>query len=144
MIVNHVDHHLHPAFVDLITEVPEISHRPVCRVDRPVVPVGVGAAEASLFPFDSDRVDGHEPDDVGAQGFDPVKVRNDGIKGPFRGVDPDIDGINDLILQTRIGVVCHGTASCYSLSKKQGTVLFAVWALITIPCSVYCTAIIIL
>ena len=111
MVVDHVDHALHAPRVDGVHQGLEVLHGAVGGVHGPVVPVGVGAAEAALLPSLPDGVDGQEPDDVRAEGLDPVQIRDHGAEGALRRVVPDVDGVDDLILKTGIGVLCHNAAS---------------------------------
>ena len=108
VVVHHVDHALHAAFVDFVHQQAEVRLAAVLRVHGAVVAVGIGAAEASLPALLADGVDGHEPDDVGAEGFDAVEVGDDGAEAPLLGVCADIDGIDHLRLQVDIGFRCHG------------------------------------
>ena len=89
----------------------EVLHGAVGGGHGPVGPVGVGAAEAALLAGLADGVDGQEPDDVRAEGLDPVQIRDHGAEGALRRVVPDVDGVDDLILKTGIGVVGHSVTS---------------------------------
>ena len=77
VVVDHVDHDLHAAAVDLVAEEAELLHAAVDGIGRAVVAVGIGAAEASLFALFPDRMDRQKPDPVGAERADTVKVRDD-------------------------------------------------------------------
>ena len=109
MVVHDVDHDLHAARVDLGDKGAEILHRAVGGVDAAVVAVGVGTAEAAFLARRADRVDRHEPDDVRAEGADAVQVADDGAEGALLGVVADVDRVDDLLLQRKVGVCGHGS-----------------------------------
>ena len=83
VIVDHVDDTLHPGPVDGVHQGLEVINGPVVRIHSPIVFDGIGGPAGSLSRFFSDRVDGHEPDDVGAQGLDPIHVPCHRSEGPF-------------------------------------------------------------
>ena len=91
MVVNHIDHHLHPVLMDRFAQFPEFLHRAVFRIHGPVIPVGVRTSQAALFAFHADRMNGHEPDDVGPQSADTVQIGNNGIECTFRSVRTHIN-----------------------------------------------------
>ena len=59
----------------------EVLHRPEFRVDGAVVADGVGRAERALALDRTDRVNGHQPDDIRAQRLDIIKPFGDLIEG---------------------------------------------------------------
>ena len=111
VVIYHVDDALHAPLMDLFHQAAEVLHGAVGRVHIPVVPVGVGAAQAALLALDADGVDGHEPDNVRAQGLDPVQIRNHREECPLLRVAADINGIDHLILQSGVGIGRHGHPS---------------------------------
>ena len=117
VVIDHVDHALHAAPVDLLRQSFEVLHCPVGRVHAAVVAVCVRAAEASFLSLHADGVDRHEPDDIRPQRLDPVQIRNDGEEGPLFGMRPDIYGINHLLLQVDVGVSRHVKSSPAKISE---------------------------
>ncbi len=107
VIIHHVDHQLHAPFMHRVGKGDEVLHRAVGGVDRAVVPVCVGAAEAPLLALDADGMDRHEPDHVRPQRADTVKVGDQGAKRPLLGMGAEVDGVDHLVLQTKIGILCH-------------------------------------
>ena len=54
----------------------KILQRAVFGVDRAVITVGIGAAQAPLFIQLADGVNGHKPDNIHPQRGDPIQIRN--------------------------------------------------------------------
>ena len=75
VVVDHVDHDPHAQRMDAIDEVREVVPGAIRRVHRAIVRDRVGTALAPLASGGSDRVDGHEPHDVRAEGLDALEVR---------------------------------------------------------------------
>ena len=73
MVVHHVDDTLHSARVDLFYQRLEVLHRPEFQVDGAVIADGVGRAERALALDRTDRVNGHQPNDIRAQRLDLVE-----------------------------------------------------------------------
>ena len=107
VVVDHVDHAFHAVRVDLAHQRFKVLHRTVGRVDGAVITVGIGAAQRAFLALDADGVNGHQPDDIRPQRADAVEVGNDGAEGALRRVVADVNGIDHLILQSRIGVCSH-------------------------------------
>ena len=118
MVVHDVDDALHAAAVDLVHEVNKVLHGAVFRIDGAVVAVGIGTAEAALFIQHADGVDGHEPDDVRAEGADAVEVRLHRTEGSLRCVTADIELIDHAAAQRGIGVDCHNKALLCVISTR--------------------------
>ena len=95
VVIHDVDDAAHPARVYLVHEVPEILERAVLGVHGAIVADGVGAAERALAGLLAQRVDGHQPDDVHAQGLYAVKVGYEGAEGTLLSVVADENGIHD-------------------------------------------------
>ena len=89
----------------------KILQRAVFGVDRTVIAVGIGAAQAPLFIQLADGVNGHEPDNIHPQRGDPIQIRFDGTEGSLRGVTAHINFIDDAAPQGGIGIHCHGISS---------------------------------
>ena len=98
MVIYHVDQHFHTARVDLVDEGLEVLHSSVGGVYITVVAVCIGAAETALLALRADGMDGHEPDDVRAEGADAVQIGDHGAEGSLRRVRADVDGVDDLSL----------------------------------------------
>ena len=107
VIIDHVDHALHAALVNFIDQMDKVLHRAVFGVDRAIIPVGIGAAEAAFLVQTADGMDGHEPDDIHAQRTDAVEIRLNGAKRALGRVAADIQLIDDAAAQGRIGIDCH-------------------------------------
>ena len=74
VVVHHVDDALHAPVVDGVHQMAEVLHSAVLRVDAPVVPDGVGAAQRPLAPLLPDGVDGHEPHNVRSQRPQAIQI----------------------------------------------------------------------
>ena len=78
VIIHHINDALHAFFVDCRNQCSEILHSSVAGIDCPVVSVGIGTAETPLFVFLADGMNRHKPYNVGAEGFNPIQIRNNG------------------------------------------------------------------
>ena len=114
MIIHHIDDAFHSAFMDCVHQRLKIRHRSVFRIHIPVIPVGVGAAEAALLPLNPDGMDRHQPDDIRPQLPDPVQIRNHGAKASFLGMGPHINRINHLLLQVPVRIGRHDASPSVS------------------------------
>ena len=72
-------------------EVLEVGERAELGVDAEVVAHGVGTAEDALAVLGADRVDRHEPDDVGAERLDPRQLYLRRGERPLGGELPEVD-----------------------------------------------------
>ena len=107
VVVDHVDDTFHVQGVDVVHQMLEVLQGAVFRVDGPVVPDGVGTAQRPLAAFLPDGMDGQEPDDVRAQGFDALQIPAHPLEGAPGGVVADKDGIHDLVPVGFGGVFGH-------------------------------------
>ena len=82
----------------------EILQGAVFRVHGAIVPVGVGAAHGALAVLLANGVDGHQPQNVRAQGADPGQVRFHGPEGALGGVAADVELIDDAAPQIGVGL----------------------------------------
>ena len=113
MVVYHVDDALHAAGVDGVHQMEELLTGAVLGVYIPVIPDGIGAAVLALAGFPSDGMDGHQPDDIRAQGANAVQILFQRGKGALFGVIPHKYGIEDLIPQRNVGIFCHKNSSSF-------------------------------
>ena len=97
--------------MDLLHQVQKILQCAVFRVHGAVVPVGIGAAQASFFVQLPNRVDGHKPYNIHPQCRYPVQVRLYRLKGPLRCVAAYIYFIDHAAPQRIVGIYGHGVSS---------------------------------
>ena len=86
---------------------PKILHGAIAGVDSAVIAIGIRAAQAAFFVFLPDRVDRHQPDDVSAESFDPVKVGYNGQKRTLLSMTAYVDAVYHCIAEGNIGIGCH-------------------------------------
>ena len=108
VVIHHVDDALHAIIVNGVHQVEEVLQGAVLRVHRAIVPVGIGAAHAALAVGFPDGVDGHQPQDVRAQGPDPGQIRLHGPEGALGRVAADVQLIDHAAAQGGIGFKGHG------------------------------------
>ena len=126
MVIDHINHALHAEGMNGVHQLAEVLHCAVAGVDGAVIPVGIRAAQAAFFVFYPDRVNRHEPDDVRAEGFDALEIRDDGEKSALFRVAADVDAVEDAVTKGNIGVRCHGfllllVTSYVAISSLQAT-----------------------
>ena len=107
MVIHNIDHALHSVRMDLLHKRPEVRHCAVSGIHASIVAVRVGAAERPLLPRNADGMDRHQPNNIRSKRTDAVKIVRNSAKCPFRRVIADVNGINDLVLQSRIGLKRH-------------------------------------
>ena len=94
VVVYNVDDALHAKAVDGVHQMSEVLHGAVIGVHRPVVRYGIRTAETPLLALLSDRMDRHQPDDVGAESLDSLEVGFDRPEGAFGRMISHIDAID--------------------------------------------------
>ena len=120
MVIDDVHDDLHALFVGVGHQAPEILLCAEIRGDLTEILGGVGAAPSTLAGLFADGMDGHEPQNVHAQGLDAVQVPADGFKGAFLRVIADKYGVKHLIA---VGFGCCGCH--YSSSRLLPVSLYA-------------------
>ena len=108
MIIHHIDDTFHAEAVDILHQCLKILHCAVLRIHRPVVGNGVGAAQCAFACFLTDGMDGHKPDDINAQGFYPLQIAPQRLKGALLGMIADVDAVHYLIAVGFRCIQCHG------------------------------------
>ena len=111
VVIHHINDALHTPLMDLLHQVQKILQCAVFRVHGAVVPVGIGAAQASFFVQLPNRVDGHKPYNIHPQCRYPVQVRLYRLKGPLRCVAAYIYFIDHAAPQRIVGIYGHGVSS---------------------------------
>ena len=111
VVIHHINDALHTPLMDLLHQVQKILQCAVFRVHGAVIPVGIGAAQASFFVQLPNRVDGHKPYNIHPQCRYPVQVRLYRLKGPLRCVAAYIYFIDHAAPQRIVGIYGHGVSS---------------------------------
>ena len=107
VVVDNIDDTLHAVSVDIINQTLEIIHGTEFGIDSTIIGNGIGTAQATFTSLHTQRVNGHQPDNIGSQGFDPIKILPDTFEGSLLAVVADKDGVEDLVAVGLGGRFCH-------------------------------------
>ena len=100
MMIYDVNDYLHAFAVDRVAEGLEIIECAELRIDGTIVRDCIRRAKTSLTILFTDRLNRHEPDNIGAESLDARQILLDGAEGAGFTVISDKNRIDDLLTKT--------------------------------------------
>ena len=107
VVIHNVDDALHSVRMDRVNKFSEVLCCAEFRIDRAVIRDRIGGAEGTLALNGSDRMDGHEPDDIRAERADFGELLFDSAKTALLRIIADKYLIHYHVSQTFLSLFSH-------------------------------------